>query len=153
MEELNSTVRVTQDGRETALILHSQGTQEGWCRTSDSRSHGFASSWVGSALHLWLDGNLYIFERVERTPGSTRQPLHIGGDVLAPMPGTVMQILVEVGSVVEPGDRLIIMESMKMELVIDAPRGGVVRGISVSPGSLVDKGMRLLVLEAPAQDG
>jgi len=153
VEELDSTVQVTQDGGETTLILHSLGTREGWCRTADLRSHGFASSWVGSALHLWLDGNLFIFERVESTPRSSRQPFHIGGDVLAPMPGRIIQILVEVGGIVEPGDRLIIMESMKMELVIDAPRGGVVKGISVAEGGLVEQGMRLLELEAPASDG
>jgi 3-methylcrotonyl-CoA carboxylase alpha subunit len=77
----------------------------------------------------------------------------MGGDVLAPMPGTVVQVLVEVGGRVEPGDRLFIMESMKMELAIDAPRGGVVKGISVAAGSLVDRGMRLLEFEEPTSDG
>jgi biotin carboxyl carrier protein len=74
-------------------------------------------------------------------------------DVVAPMPGTVTQILVAVGDRVEPGGRLIIMESMKMELVIDAPRGGVVKRISVAEGGLVDRGMRLLEFEEPGPDG
>jgi biotin carboxyl carrier protein len=74
-------------------------------------------------------------------------------DILAPMPGTVVQVLVEVGGRVEPGDRLFIMESMKMDLVIDSPRGGVVKGISVTEGSQVDQGMRLLEFEEPTRDG
>lgn len=158
----DGTVRVTLDGEETALMVHCQGNsrdpREGWCRTPDGRSHSFASSWVGSTLHLWLDGDLFVFEPVERTPvertpGSARQPIPIGMDILAPMPGTVVQVLVEVGGRVEPGDRLFIMESMKMELVIDSPRGGVVKGISVTEGSQVDQGMRLLEFEEPTRDG
>lgn len=143
------TVRVTLDDEETALTVHAQGAPEGWCRTPDGRSHSFASGWVGSNLHLWLDGFLFIFEPVESTQGSARPTHPIGADVLAPMPGTVVQVLVEVGARVEPGDRLFIMESMKMELVIDSPRGGVVKGISVAAGSLVDQGMRLLEFEEP----
>ena len=63
------------------------------------------------------------------------------------MPGTVEQILVQPGDIVERGQILIIMESMKMELEIAAPQAGVVKRVAVEPGGQVDKGMRLLELE------
>ncbi|MDA1220195.1 MAG: hypothetical protein O2909_12270 [Chloroflexi bacterium] len=152
VDDRNGTFQVTLDGAETTLTIHSEGTGEGWCRTADGSSHAFASRWVANALHLWLDGNLFIFERVETTQRNPRQPVNIGGDVLAPMPGIVVQVLVEMGGLVELGDRLIIMESMKMELVIDAPKAGVVKRIAVTEGSQVDKGMRLLELEEPTTE-
>ena len=156
VEDLEATFQVTLDGIETALTVHSEGTQEGWCRTSgrtsDESSHDFASRWIAGELHLWLDGNLFIFERVESTQRSPRETVHIGGDVLAPMPGTVMQVLVEVGGAVETGAHLIVMESMKMELIIDAPKAGVVKRISVTEGSQIDKGMRLLEFEDLTED-
>ena len=151
-EDLEDAFQILLDGIETALTIHSTSANEGWCRTFDGGSHAFASRWIGSELHLWLDGNLFIFERVESTQRSPRESLHIGGDVLAPMPGIVMQVLVEVGGTVDMGDHLIIMESMKMEMVIEAPRAGVVKRISVTEGSQVDKGMRLLEFEEAAQD-
>ena len=66
---------------------------------------------------------------------------------MAPMPGTVEQILVRPGDIVERGQTLIIMESMKMELEIAAPRAGVVKRIAVIQGGQVEKGMRLLELD------
>ena len=151
VEDLDGAVQITLDGVETAIDIHSVSTQEGWCRSSDGSSHAFASSWVANSLHLWLDGNLFIFERIENTQRSPREQINVGINVFAPMPGTVLQVLVEVGGLVEQGDRLIIMESMKMELLIDAPQAGVVKRISVTEGSQVDKGMRLLEFEEPTE--
>jgi len=59
----------------------------------------------------------------------------------------VEQILVRPGDIVERGQTLIIMESMKMELEIAAPRAGVVKRIAVIQGGQVEKGMRLLELD------
>ncbi len=151
VEDLDGTVQITLDGVETAIDIHSVSNQAGWCRSSDGSSHAFASSWVANSLHLWLDGNLFIFEQIENTQRSPREQIHVGINVFAPMPGTVLQVLVEVGGFVEQGDRLIIMESMKMELLIDAPQAGVVKRISVTEGSQVDNGMRLLEFEEPTE--
>ena len=68
------------------------------------------------------------------------------------MPGTVAEILVQVGDQVERGQTVMIMESMKMELLIAAHRAGVVLRLAVEPGSQVDKGMRLLEMQEDPQD-
>ena len=48
--------------------------------------------------------------------------------------------------VVESGQVLVVIESMKTEHVIKSPRSGTVQRVSVQPGDRVDRGMRLLVL-------
>ena len=67
------------------------------------------------------------------------------------MPDAVLEVLVGEGDWVQRNQTVIIMESMKMELVITAFRSGVVRRVVVEPGQQVDRGMRLLEL-APETD-
>ena len=151
------TVRVAVDGQEIQLSITAVGYDQGWCRTPDGRAHRFFLSWVGGELHLWLDGYLFVYQGVDARGVDARRPDRreqsaLGDDILAPMPGTVAEILVQVGDQVELGQTVMIMESMKMELLITAHRPGVVLRLAVEPASQVDKGMRLLELQEPPQD-
>ena len=147
-------LKVVVDGQEIQLTImdDGEGNDQGWCRTSDGRSHRFLLSWVGEELHLWLDGYLFIYQRVDARRPDRREQSAAGDDILAPMPGTVSEILVQVGDRVERGQTVMIMESMKMELLIAAHRDGVVLRLAVEPGSQVDKGMRLLEMQEDPQE-
>ena len=147
VETQGETVRVALDGNEIELAVTPQDTQEGWCRTSDGNLHPFFWTWTGNAIHLWVDGNLFNFERVESRRQINRESSGRGGDIVAPMPGRVGQILVQAGDSVKRGQTVMMMESMKMELEIAAERDGVVKRVTVEPGTQVDRGMRLLELE------
>ena len=68
-------------------------------------------------------------------------------DVKAPMPGLVLDILVEEGSSVSEGDALIILEAMKMENIIKATGDGVVSKILVSNQDAVEKNQVLIEME------
>lgn len=68
-------------------------------------------------------------------------------NITAPMPGLVLDILVEEGQTIEKGDSLLILEAMKMENVIKSPGIGVIKSISVGNKDAVDKGQILLELE------
>ncbi len=61
-------------------------------------------------------------------------------DVPAPMPGLILDILVKEGDEVQKGDKLLILEAMKMENVVKSPGDGTVTAISVTKGQNVDKG-------------
>ncbi len=65
----------------------------------------------------------------------------------APMPGKIISVEVAPGAEVKAGDKLIVMEAMKMEMSLDAPRDGVVAAIPVEAGQLVNDGDILLELE------
>ncbi len=73
-----------------------------------------------------------------------------GAGFKAPMNGTLLDILVDVGESVSAGDTLVIMEAMKMEHAIKAPMDGVVTEIFFTKGDLVDGGSELLSFEAAA---
>ena len=66
---------------------------------------------------------------------------------VAPITGTVWKIPVKVGDSVEAGTALVILESMKMEMPIEAEEAGRVREIHVSEGQAVDEGDDLVTLE------
>ena len=72
-----------------------------------------------------------------------------GGEesVLAPMPGTILQIKVREGQVVKKGDVLFILEAMKMENEIMASRNAAVSKILVSNGTSVKTGDCLALLQ------
>lgn len=68
------------------------------------------------------------------------------GSLAAPMNGTVVAIMVEPGQSVERGQKLVMLEAMKMEHAILAPRDGVVAEVNYKVGDLVDGGADLLAL-------
>lgn len=64
--------------------------------------------------------------------------------ITAPMPGLILDILVEEGQEVNEEDQLLILEAMKMENIITSPRNGVIKKIGVSKGDAVDKKQLLI---------
>lgn len=68
-------------------------------------------------------------------------------DVTAPMPGTIVDIKVNVGDTVEFGTTVLILEAMKMENEIAAPAAGTVKAIHVSKGATVNPGDILITIE------
>jgi urea carboxylase len=66
--------------------------------------------------------------------------------VRAEVTGSVWQVAAEVGKPVKAGERLVILETMKMETPIVAPSDGVVKKIVVRPGALVRVGQLLAVM-------
>jgi 3-methylcrotonyl-CoA carboxylase alpha subunit len=73
-----------------------------------------------------------------------------GGAILAPMHGKVLTIEVAKGDRVRKGQRLAVVEAMKMEHALNAPTDGTVTEILAEPGSQVAEGARLLAIEADA---
>jgi propionyl-CoA carboxylase alpha chain len=68
------------------------------------------------------------------------------GSLLAPMPGTVTRVAVEVGETVAAGDLVLVLEAMKMEHPVHAPADGTVEALPVAAGQQVDGGSVLAVL-------
>ncbi len=66
--------------------------------------------------------------------------------ISAHLPGSVWQVVVKEGDKVNAGDKVVVLESMKMETAITAPFAGRVEKILVAPGKVVDAGQALAVL-------
>jgi biotin carboxyl carrier protein len=67
--------------------------------------------------------------------------------VIAPMPGRIVRILVQVGDHIEAQQGLIVMEAMKMQNELKAPKAGGVIRVAVETGATVQAGEVLLVIE------
>ena len=69
------------------------------------------------------------------------------GSLLAPMPGSVVKVLVEQGQQVAAGDPVLVLEAMKMQHTVSAPTDGVVSRLEVAPGTQVAAGEVMAVVE------
>lgn len=67
-------------------------------------------------------------------------------DIPAPMTGIIKEILVAPGDTVAEGQELIIIESMKMEIPVEAPEAGTVGEIAVAVGAQIEENALLLRL-------
>lgn len=100
-----------------------------------------------------LDGQVYVVnvetERQHRLNSLAPRTNLQSGEVTikAPMPGLVSIVAVEVGQHVEQGQRICILEAMKMENELRASRAGTVKAVNVQPGQTVEQNKVLVVLE------
>jgi 3-methylcrotonyl-CoA carboxylase alpha subunit len=97
--------------------------------------------------HVFIDGVCFVFAAID--------PLfHAGsgggaeGGLTAPMPGKVIALIAPVGTRIEKGAPLLILEAMKMEHTIAAPAAGVVKGFRFNVGEQVSDGAELVEFEA-----
>lgn len=137
-----------------ALALHGRvvssalasGEAEGWL-DCDGRITPFVAVRVKERVHVWAGGVTTWIELAGEQRSGARQAAPAGDEITAPMPGTILKVNVAVGADVEAHQPLLVMESMKMELALQAPRAGRVEGIFVKEGDLVEMGAPLARLE------
>jgi acetyl-CoA carboxylase biotin carboxyl carrier protein len=74
----------------------------------------------------------------------------MAANIEAHIAGTVWKVEVAVGDAVREGDTLVVLESMKMEMPVEAEEDGVVREIRCEEGQVVAQGETLVVLDPAA---
>jgi urea carboxylase len=82
----------------------------------------------------------------EEPPHETEAPIPDGTVIEAEFPASVWQVAVETGEQVVAGQKLVVLEAMKMESIVVAPAAGVVARVLVRPGDQVEAGGPLVVL-------
>lgn len=141
----------------------------------DGRSYLLEARVSGPGVHLlMLDGRVYEC-RVEADAGrAAAAEIHIGSrafsvtlidpkrlrggrsagaqsdgtaQIVAPMPGKVVRLLVEQGAQVEAGDSIVVVEAMKMQNEMKSPRAGTVTELHAQAGATVKAGEVLAVIE------
>ena len=100
----------------------------------------------GDALFLRWDGELHCVRLHD--PISAVDASHTAqGGLTAPMNGSIVRVLVEVGQTVEAGAQLVVLEAMKMEHSLRAPHAGVIKALFFQEGEMVSEGSALVELE------
>ena len=67
--------------------------------------------------------------------------------IVAPMPGKIVRVLVEVGAQIEAGAGVVVVEAMKMQNEMKSPKAGTVAAVNVGVGATVNGGDVLAVIE------
>jgi geranyl-CoA carboxylase alpha subunit len=126
-----------QDSAHTELALECQGLREQICTAR-----------TDSGVHLFHAGRAWTFEcpPTHRAAG----PEAGSGAVLAPLTARVLQVMVTPGQRVQAGERLLVLEAMKMEHTLSAPFTGLVRELLAQAGGQALKGALLMQIEAEA---
>ena len=115
---------------------------------------GVAGRWDGlidvdrrtGTREVWVDGAVGSV-RLREVPRFTDPADAVAsGSLLAPMPGTVVKVVAEVGATVSAGDAVLVLEAMKMQHTVTAPHDGTVTEINVEPGAQVASGEVLAVV-------
>ena len=125
---------------------------EGTVRLVDGQTVRFLACRDGLQVHIWLAGESYVFGPATPTTRGRGSGQAASDDIVAPVPGVVIEVYVSVDDLVEAGQDLVIIESMKTEQIVKSPRDGTVQRVSVQPGDRIDRGMRLVVLH-PLSEG
>lgn len=107
---------------------------------------------ASKSFTIKVNGNPYTvsvqdeFDQLIKKLGMEKMARPVASDIKAPMPGMVLQVLVEVGQSVKKGESVLILEAMKMENVIKAPADCTVKAIHVGKGAAVEKGQVMVEL-------
>ena len=147
-DELRLASALSQDGswriRVDGAVFDVSGTFDG--SHLDARIDGervrILVSCVNRVWHLFDHGQHRILQIDDPLARADSGSAH-GGDLAAPMPGKVIALLAEPGSV-KAGAALLVMEAMKMEHTITAPVDGQLEGFRVTLGEQVDDGAVLV---------
>ena len=98
-----------------------------------------------NTLYLRWDGELQTVNACD--PLATAGASHgQQGGLTAPMNGSIVRVLVEVGQSIEAGTQLVVLEAMKMEHSVRAPRSGIVNALYCQEGDMVGEGAVLVEL-------
>jgi 3-methylcrotonyl-CoA carboxylase alpha subunit len=136
------------DGREFAFTSAQAG--DGGCDLTldGARSHIVAIV-EGHELYLRTRNGRFDLHWVDPFGGDDEE--QVGEDkIVAPLPGTVVALLAEVGALLEKGAPILTLEVMKMEQTLRAPFAGVLKAIKCKVGDIVQEGVELAEIEPVA---
>jgi 3-methylcrotonyl-CoA carboxylase alpha subunit len=119
--------------------------------TVDGITRDYAVARDSATLWLGRDGQAWAVREQAPLEAAAAAAAGSGGPVVSPMPGTVTVVEVAEGQAVTAGQRLLVVEAMKMEHVLTAPVDGIVRDLRAKPGATVAKDAVLAVVEPAAE--
>jgi 3-methylcrotonyl-CoA carboxylase alpha subunit len=104
---------------------------------------------VGQDVHVRLDGRTYVVRRTDLDFAEGAAGAG-GNDIRSDMPGTTIALHVAAGDAVEEGQRLLTIESMKLQMTIAAHRAGRIAALHVEANATFERGAVLVSL-APVE--
>lgn len=144
------TANVVVDGDSSTIEEFSVGERYVTLRIGGSEFR-LPYAWAGTRLHIGHAGANYTFTSVDEDEESTSAASDgFVSEVISPMPGKVLAVMVSSGDTVEAGQAMLVLEAMKMEQTVRAPAAARVSEVKVDSGSMIGPGQTLLVLDPVA---
>ena len=133
------------DGRELPFSS-SASPRDGLDVVLDGVRHHITGLLDGHEVYVRTRNGRFEFHWAD--PFGTEDEEQAGADrVVAPLPGTVVAVLVEAGAAVEKGAAILTLEVMKMEQTLRAPFAGIVKELKCKVGDIVAEGVELAEIE------
>ncbi len=148
-----ATHEVVIGDRRIAISLDDDNHGSGRLRLHD-RVVTFHTHRAGRHIQVWVGGRIYSFDIVDSSPQRATGgagPTKAQETIKAPMPGSVIKINVSAGDRFEPGQAIIVMESMKMEMSLAVHHAGRVKRVLCEVGDVVEMNAVLAELEAAVE--
>ncbi|MGW5556206.1 acetyl/propionyl/methylcrotonyl-CoA carboxylase subunit alpha [Micromonospora sp. NPDC003944] len=140
-----STASGAADGQSETSVALVEATPDGVVLDVDGVRRAYRVHRVGSAVFVDGPDGAASLDELPRLPLPTAAVA--AGSLLAPLPGAVTRVHVQVGQRVTAGDPLLTLEAMKLEHQVLAPVDGVVTELPVPPGGQVQTGAVLAVID------
>ena len=125
------------------VYLFIEGTKVYRCRVSSKRASGEFDVSIGGRSY---DVTVIDPKRL-RSAQNVASHGHGAAEIVSPMPGKVVRVLVETGAAVEVGAGIMVVEAMKMQNELKSPKRGVVGSIRAEAGATVNAGDVLAVID------
>jgi len=120
-----------------------------WVR-SEAGTHSALVVRQGDAVFISYRGRQFRIERRSQRAGGMHAAA--SGELIAPMPGQIVDVRVSIGDMVQAGDTLVVLEAMKTQQPIRAPFAGVVTMLKAEKGNQVTEGATLVLVESGAEN-
>jgi 3-methylcrotonyl-CoA carboxylase alpha subunit len=141
----NGPAKLSVGPREFAFTS-SPTADGGFDLTLDGVKSRIVAVMEGHELYLRTRNGRFDLHWVDPFGGETEE--QVGEDkIVAPLPGTVVALLAEVGATLEKGAPILTLEVMKMEQTLRAPFAGVLKAIKCKVGDIVQEGVELAEVE------
>jgi biotin carboxyl carrier protein len=150
--EINGEDELFVDGQRMLIDFRSVAGQSVYSLIVNGKSYEALVQPAEEGLEVLLQGHLFQVsvedERQRRLRQSSGSTTTLRGEFhfKAPMPGLIVKVRVREGQEIKKGDRLIVLESMKMQNELSSPSDGTVRNLRIKPGDNVDQNQVLLTL-------
>ncbi|MGH7925559.1 MAG: acetyl-CoA carboxylase biotin carboxyl carrier protein subunit [Candidatus Binatus sp.] len=141
-----NTIRVRIGDRELVAEFTPNADGDG-ILAIDGRRYPVFSARKKDSIFVSVGPASFEFKPAEAALGSRRRARGLAAaEILAPMPGKVLKVMVRDGDLVEAGQPLVVIEAMKMETTLAAESASIVKHVRVEQGQSVDHGAVLIEL-------
>ena len=150
--EINGEDEISVDGQTFTIDFRSVAGEPVYSLLINGQSYEALIQPLDDELEVLLQGQFYQFSVEDERERRLRQTSGVADTQLgefhlkSPMPGLIISVRVREGQEVTKGERLIVLESMKMQNELKSPRDGVIRSLRIKNGDNVEQNQVLLTV-------